>query len=139
LHAGGVEYMREWEHGTGSWWSYRRESGLRSDSTDSWKLADVFDKHLLDYHLVHETGFSERPLYKVGDIISFDWFNKGRARDHESFIADVKHGEAYLLQHSRDYGVVHSLTWFLKKANQDNPGGVGFHILRPDHTGANIR
>jgi hypothetical protein len=138
LRAGGMQFMREYEHGQGSWWMRNiLPSGHIPvwGSTDSWPLADVLPRHLMEYGLAHLVSDP-----RLGDLLIYNWHDGGPEYDHLNYITNkVPSGDVLIVQHSTDYPNPKSYAnYFYPRAHRDHPRFQRF-VLRIDHTGANLK
>jgi hypothetical protein len=96
LQAGGMNFMREWGRGEGSWWAQTsRGIQLSSDSTThSWRIVETLKKHLLDYGLAVNTD-----KWRVGDLVWWNWHDGGSNADHFHIVTKIVSGVPRLAGH----------------------------------------
>lgn len=131
MRAGGMQLMREYDPGPGSWWA----QPPLGNST-SWSVADDFFHHLIQYRLAK---FVDGP-YKPGDLIAWNWHaDRDKHIDHFNFVVNVdKRGMPFVVQHSREYPIPRSEAKFEKAARRQGHGVIANYHLRPIHTAANL-
>lgn len=149
LKAGGLAFMRQYDHGLGSWWvrvryvySPHGAVGVNWDATDSWTLATALERHLIAYGLAEELP-SETRDWMPGDLVFFDYVGHDTLDDphefwdHVNIVTAVVDGVPYVGQHDLDYPAK-DLTARLKVARDEHEAGVVIKHLRPVHNFANI-
>jgi hypothetical protein len=94
LKAGGMQMMREYATGQGSWW-YKFSQG----STHSWSVAEVLHDHLKEYHLAHTTQ-----NWAVGELVFFNYHDGGRKYDHVAMVTKKSGNNIYIGGHGGHQG-----------------------------------
>jgi hypothetical protein len=99
LHAGGMWYMRNYEKGKGSWWSHDEGSitGPNIVSTDSWRLSEVLNHHLVEYHLVKPVS---HPI--PGDLVFYDFGDHAGEWDHIDVVTKGSGRSIAVTSHTKD-------------------------------------
>jgi tripartite motif-containing protein 71 len=91
---GGMGYMRQYEKGQGSWWVKKivTPKGTGFESTESWRLADKFPRHLWEYRLADIDTSNESSGWQTGDILAEDWYGTGGKGDfnHVQFVSGTR-------------------------------------------------
>jgi hypothetical protein len=137
MRAGGMQMMREFHLGQGSWWSqtYGR-------NTLSWSVADTFVHHLIDYRLA---VYVTNGRFEPGDVLAFAWRHRSDDPsldvpiDHVNFVASVDAtGQPLLVQHTPNYSRPLSYAAFLGRVKRESNAPFRLYHLRPVHTKANI-
>jgi hypothetical protein len=157
LGAGGMQFMREFKHGTGSWWYRSHDAlGLRigQDQTDSWSKVAVLLQHLTDYRLdevvaIGHDGDIDYSKFRPGDLLFFDWIKKDHEIDHVAIVDGItRHGMPTISQHTVDRrgvpwtlgpGVSPGAKTYRDNIKSGNPLGAVVMVVRPVHTAANIK
>jgi hypothetical protein len=90
LRAGGLAFMRQYERGRGSWWVQERKAygghgmvGIGFESTDSWRLTTVMQRHLEEYGLASRIPNGVRD-WREGDLIFFNYLGAAGGGHPES-------------------------------------------------------
>lgn len=91
---GGMGYMRYEDRGNGSWWVMKvmHQGAIGFESTQSWRLADVFPRHLWQWGLARIDTSNESSGWQTGDILAEDWYHTNGKGDfnHVQFVSGTR-------------------------------------------------
>jgi hypothetical protein len=138
LLAGGMNMMREFQRGQGSWWGIKGgDKGDTQRNTESWRLAKKFTDHLLEYGLAVHTN-----KWYGGDIVYWNWHDGGSSVDHISIVTGITNGKVYLGGHGGNKGAdsnyaAKTVEEVKKRVKKHHPK-YSFARLHIRHTKANI-
>jgi hypothetical protein len=135
LRAGGVQFMREYWTGQGSWWT---QLGRYRYTTESWRLVAKLKTHLSEYGLAHQAS-----SWHVGDLVFFDWRDGGASTDHVATVTGFRNGAPLIGSHGGNEGSDKNyagkpLSEVRERARRQHGKLPSYEVWHIDHSQANI-